>query len=293
MSADTTAFVAGTATAALASVAMAIGSRRASPPNVVGVGSAIVASSSGALAGVTTWVALAALLTRYDGRAASVGWVLVALVSIAVAIVFSTASLVVLGNVRMAPAAVGLALLSCGSAATLVMLAAIILGVDPGVPAPLAAAPLWLAAGIGVAAALLGDALIRVPTAKVRAGSNTGVAPADRALDPRHSRSRAVLRSPSHTHVLDPRTTHVIGRGSRWAFDVDLRLDDPKVSRRHAEITCDQDGRWVIHDCGSANGTFVNGKRLADGESCELRTDDRVVVGSTEMLFALRRADGA
>lgn len=41
----------------------------------------------------------------------------------------------------------------------------------------------------------------------------------------------------------------------------DIILRDPKVSRHHAEVIFER-GFFVIHDMGSANGTWVNGKRV-------------------------------
>jgi pSer/pThr/pTyr-binding forkhead associated (FHA) protein len=41
----------------------------------------------------------------------------------------------------------------------------------------------------------------------------------------------------------------------------DIILRDPKVSRHHSEIVFER-GFFVIHDLTSANGTFVNGKRV-------------------------------
>lgn len=41
----------------------------------------------------------------------------------------------------------------------------------------------------------------------------------------------------------------------------DIILRDPKVSRHHAEIVFER-GFFVLHDLSSANGTFVNGKRI-------------------------------
>ena len=57
--------------------------------------------------------------------------------------------------------------------------------------------------------------------------------------------------------------------------DVDLDAFDPeaKVSRRHARIKI-QDGKYLIEDLGSTNGTYVNrGRRLIAGkpESVERR----------------------
>lgn len=41
----------------------------------------------------------------------------------------------------------------------------------------------------------------------------------------------------------------------------DIILRDPKVSRHHAEIVFER-GFFVLHDLASANGTFVNSKRV-------------------------------
>ena len=49
----------------------------------------------------------------------------------------------------------------------------------------------------------------------------------------------------------------VIGRSS----DLDMVLVEDMVSRKHAKITC-SDGKILIEDLGSTNGTFVNGEIL-------------------------------
>ena len=41
----------------------------------------------------------------------------------------------------------------------------------------------------------------------------------------------------------------------------DIILRDPKVSRHHAEVVFER-GFFVLHDLASANGTYVNGKRV-------------------------------
>lgn len=51
----------------------------------------------------------------------------------------------------------------------------------------------------------------------------------------------------------------VIGRGTYC----DIRIDDSTVSRKHAEIRRDAQGRWCLLDLGSANGTTCNGKAVA------------------------------
>jgi len=69
--------------------------------------------------------------------------------------------------------------------------------------------------------------------------------------------------------------------------DVDLDSDDPeaKVSRRHARITLN-DGKYVLEDLGSTNGTFVNrGKRLSPGTRQPLNDRDEIIVGKTFLRF--------
>ena len=57
----------------------------------------------------------------------------------------------------------------------------------------------------------------------------------------------------------------------------DGRLEeDPELSRHHARISRERDGRYAIEDLGSSNGTFVNGLQLTSpgllvaGDSIEL-----------------------
>lgn len=57
-------------------------------------------------------------------------------------------------------------------------------------------------------------------------------------------------------YELPQRTTKI----GREAFN-DIVLYDPEVSRNHAHIQYHQ-GRYIIEDLGSTNGTFVNGKRI-------------------------------
>jgi hypothetical protein len=52
----------------------------------------------------------------------------------------------------------------------------------------------------------------------------------------------------------------VIGREP----DCDLVLDDPRASRRHAQLEVQPDGRVVLRDLGSSNGTFVDDTRVED-----------------------------
>jgi hypothetical protein len=65
--------------------------------------------------------------------------------------------------------------------------------------------------------------------------------------------------------------------------DCDLVVEDPNVSRRHAELTR-EDGTWQIADLGSTNGVKVNGRRV---DRVPLRQGDRVTLGVTEFTFEL------
>jgi hypothetical protein len=52
-----------------------------------------------------------------------------------------------------------------------------------------------------------------------------------------------------------------IGRSSAC----ELVLADDTVSRRHAELFVEE-GRWLLRDLGSSNGTYLNGRRVLHAE---------------------------
>lgn len=71
--------------------------------------------------------------------------------------------------------------------------------------------------------------------------------------------------------------------------DVDLDSDDPeaKVSRRHARISL-SDGKYLLEDLGSTNGTFINrGRRLAPGARQAIKDGDEIIVGKTFLRFRI------
>ena len=79
--------------------------------------------------------------------------------------------------------------------------------------------------------------------------------------------------------ALDKSVT-VIGRSS----GCDVVVDDPNVSRRHAEIRRLGEGYSLV-DLGSTNGTEVNGQRV--GET-SLMNGDVIGVGTTRLTFERR-----
>lgn len=62
-----------------------------------------------------------------------------------------------------------------------------------------------------------------------------------------------------------------------------LVLDDQQASRRHAEIRRHGEGRYTLLDAGSANGTWVNGRRLPAPR--ELRNGDVISIGNARLRF--------
>ncbi|MBR7835819.1 FHA domain-containing protein [Actinospica durhamensis] len=72
-----------------------------------------------------------------------------------------------------------------------------------------------------------------------------------------------------------------IGRGA----EADIRIEDPDLSRRHAELTVSAD--WVrLADCGSTNGTVLGGARIG-AEPVLLAPQTPVRVGETTLLLRL------
>jgi hypothetical protein len=84
----------------------------------------------------------------------------------------------------------------------------------------------------------------------------------------------------------------LIGRkdNARGIFpDVDLGLEggyDAGVSRRHAILSHAQ-GAYTVEDLGSANGTFVNGRRLAEQQPARLHSGDELKCGTLLMRVEL------
>ena len=71
----------------------------------------------------------------------------------------------------------------------------------------------------------------------------------------------------------------VIGRSR----ECDLVVDDPNISRRHAELRREGES-WTVVDLGSTNGIKVNGRRT---DSAALRPGDELTLGVTELTFEL------
>jgi pSer/pThr/pTyr-binding forkhead associated (FHA) protein len=63
--------------------------------------------------------------------------------------------------------------------------------------------------------------------------------------------------------------------------DCDIFLDDVTVSRNHA-VVIEKDGKYVVEDQGSLNGTFVNRRRI---DNAPLENGDELQIGKYRMTF--------
>ena len=99
-----------------------------------------------------------------------------------------------------------------------------------------------------------------------------------RKLEPASDRRQALLVGGGRRNVLSGSRV-VVGRSR----EADIVLDDPNVSRRHAELRKGDDG-WQIVDLGSTNGIKVNGRRV---DSRPLSPGDEITIGVTDLTFEL------
>jgi hypothetical protein len=103
---------------------------------------------------------------------------------------------------------------------------------------------------------------------------------ADHAPETQRGPQRFWLEFQGRTFELRPGEV-LIGRSS----NCHLVLDDGLVSRRHAQIVV-RDDRAVVEDFGSANGVFVNGRRVQASEP--LNSGDQLAIG--KQTFVVRSA---
>lgn len=73
-------------------------------------------------------------------------------------------------------------------------------------------------------------------------------------------------------------TRLVVGRSEK----ADIRINDTKISREHAEFTKVGED-WVVTDLGSQNGIVVNDKKAVQHK---IKLGDRIIIGQTVLKFA-------
>src|SRR5262245_37709860 len=62
----------------------------------------------------------------------------------------------------------------------------------------------------------------------------------------------------------------------------DVQLDDPMVSRIHAEVVRQADGSYQVRDLGSQRGTYLGSRKVAEAP---LSDGDELLIGPTRFRF--------
>ncbi len=119
------------------------------------------------------------------------------------------------------------------------------------------------------------------PEAPARASRQTRSAPPPKRASKKLPRKAVIVEGASKSgKSFDLNGELVLGRGERCH----IVLDDTYVSNVHARIF-DKDGRVLVEDLGSTNGTYLNRRRITS--PMELHRGDQVKVGKT--VLELRR----
>lgn len=115
-------------------------------------------------------------------------------------------------------------------------------------------------------------------TVQSRAVAGVDAEPGSESVSKLHEAQLVVEVNGVRHPLLPPGVT--IGRGT----EADLRINDPGISRRHAQITVTgrgQDQTVLIEDLGSTNGIIVNGQKVA---RASLVKGSRIEIGSTRLI---------
>ncbi|HUQ00712.1 MAG TPA: DUF3662 and FHA domain-containing protein [Aeromicrobium sp.] len=103
--------------------------------------------------------------------------------------------------------------------------------------------------------------------------------PGERLTETSIRSSDVILEVNGLRHPLHPPGV-VIGRGS----EADLRINDPGISRKHAEISVtDGEAGTEVHitDLGSTNGILLNGQRVGEGR---VQDNSEIQLGNTSIV---------
>jgi len=105
-------------------------------------------------------------------------------------------------------------------------------------------------------------------------GSHLGISVRRRRKE--GSRVLFVRSESQQGHEFEVGDVVVMGRSN----ETDVVLDDPYASDFHLRLVS-QEGGMMLHDLGSTNGTYVNGRRIS--APTELKRGDTIQVGKTVM----------
>jgi hypothetical protein len=84
-----------------------------------------------------------------------------------------------------------------------------------------------------------------------------------------------ILEGRRHVNLLQPVVS--VGR----ALDNDVIIEDPRVSRHHAQLRR-RYGRYVLYDLGSSSGTQINGYPV---EECVLHSGDVIYFAGVQVIY--------
>jgi hypothetical protein len=65
----------------------------------------------------------------------------------------------------------------------------------------------------------------------------------------------------------------------------DIAIDDASVSKIHASLMLNGQGKLVVADTGSTNGTFIKGERISYGKAVEVPMESGVMFGLVNVSF--------
>jgi two-component system response regulator AtoC len=89
-----------------------------------------------------------------------------------------------------------------------------------------------------------------------------------------------IVADKASSHPLPQSGAFKLGRGD----EVELRIDDPSVSRDHACLHFGRNNEIHVSDSGSSNGTRVRGRRLKPGEKVPVVAGETFEVGSALLM---------
>ena len=122
------------------------------------------------------------------------------------------------------------------------------------------------------------------PAAAAESGRTMIYSTANRVAEPLERRARdrhetALLLLDGKRLLVGPAGV-TLGRSRQC----DVVLNDPNVSRQHAEIR-PRGGSWVLTDLGSTNGSSLNGRRIEGSEV--IKAGDEIEIGTSTIRFEL------
>ncbi|MGA8846367.1 MAG: DUF3662 and FHA domain-containing protein [Nocardioides sp.] len=126
-------------------------------------------------------------------------------------------------------------------------------------------------------------------TGRFRIRSQAQASVTGTATETQVRRAHALLEVNGTRHPLQPPGL-VVGRGT----ETDIRINDPGISRRHAEFLITvgsqgQDPLIEVHDLGSTNGIRIDDRKVP---RATLRDGSVVKAGNTTMILRIVESDG-